>query len=94
MQLARPQNSFRDAELQPCEQVGNLGMVIDGALSWEAHVSKFSRRCMGVLMGPSHVWHCLPDGVKTIVSALVTSISWVQYRLTINGNGQQQQIQK
>ena len=74
MQLARPQNSFRDAELQPCEQVGNLGMVIDGALSWEAHVSKFSRRCMGVLMGPSHVRHCLPDGVlKTIVSALRVS---------------------
>ena len=80
------QISFRDTELQPCAQVGNLGVVFDGTLSWEAHVSELSRRCMGVLIGLSHARHCLPDGVlKTIVTALV--ISRVQYCLTVYGNG-------
>ena len=80
--------SFRDTELQPCAQVGNLGVVFDGTLSWEAHVSELSRRCMGVLIGLSHARQCLPDGVlKTIVTALV--ISRVQYCLTVYGNGSQ-----
>ena len=55
--------SFRDTELQPCAQVGNLGVVFDGTLSWEAQVSELSRRCMGVLIGLSHARQCLPDGV-------------------------------
>ena len=85
--------SFRDAELQPCEQVGNLGVVFDGALSWEPHVSELSRRCMGVLIGVSHVRHCLPDGVlKTIVTALV--ISRVRYCLTVYGNGPQKNFDR
>ncbi|KAF0292620.1 hypothetical protein FJT64_009439 [Amphibalanus amphitrite] len=64
------------------EQVGNLGVVFDGALTWEAHVAELSRRCMGVLIGLSHARHCLPDGIlKTIVTALV--ISRVQYCLTV-----------
>ncbi|KAF0310970.1 Histone acetyltransferase KAT7 [Amphibalanus amphitrite] len=66
-------------------QVGNLGVVFDGALTWEAHVAELSRRCMGVLIGLSHARHCLPDGIlKTIVTALV--ISRVQYCLTVYGN--------
>ena len=49
-------------------------------------MSELSRRCMGLLIGLSHVRHCLPDGViKTIVTALV--ISRVQYCLTVYGNG-------
>ena len=54
--------SFRDAELHPCAQVGKLGVVFDGTLSWEAHVcsdSELSRRCMGVLIGLSHERHWL-----------------------------------
>ena len=46
--------SFRDTELQSCAQVGNLGVVFYRTLSWEAHVSELSRRCMGVLIGLSH----------------------------------------
>ena len=68
--------SFRDAELQPCTQAKNLGVVFDGALTWDAHASELSRRCVGVLIGLtiSHARHCLPDGVlKTIVTALVIS---------------------
>ena len=88
--------SFRDAVLQPCEQVGNLGVVFDGALSWEAHVSELSRRCTGLLIGLSHVRHCLPDGViKILVSALVASR--INYCLTVYGNGTQKnfdQLQK
>ena len=85
--------SFRDTELQPCAQVGNLGVVFDGTLSWEAHVSELSRRCMGVLIGLSHARQCLPDGVlKTIVTALV--ISRVQYCLTVYGNGSQKNFDR
>ena len=68
-------------------------MVFDGALSWEAHVSELSRRCMGVLIGVSHVRHCLPDGVlKTIVTALV--ISRVRYCLTVYINGTQKNFDR
>ena len=41
--------SFRDTELEPCAQAGNLGVVFDSCLTWEAHVSELSRRCMGLV---------------------------------------------
>ena len=66
--------SFRDSELTPCAQVGNLGVVFDSSLSWDAHVSDLSRRCMGLLIGLSHIRHYIHDGViKTPVMALVMS---------------------
>ena len=37
--------SFRDAALQPCAQVLNLGVTFDCTLSWDAHVSELCRRC-------------------------------------------------
>ena len=85
--------SFCDAELQPSAQVRNLGVVFDGALSWEAHVSELSRSCTGMLIGLSHARHCLPDGVlKTIVTALV--ISRIQYCFTVYGNGSQKKLRQ
>ena len=78
--------SLRDTELEPCAQVGNLGVVFDGTLSWEAHVAELSRRCTGLLIGLSHIRHYLPDGViKTLVMALV--MTRVQYCLPVYGNG-------
>ena len=85
--------SFRDTELEPCAQAGNLGVVFDSCLTWEAHVSELSRRCMGLLIGLSHVRHCLPDGViKTIVTALV--ISRVNYCLSVYGNGTKKNLNR
>lgn len=85
--------SFRDATLEPCTQVGNLGVVFDSTLSWEAHVAELSRRCMGVLIGLSHARHCLPDGIlKTIVTALV--LSRVQYCISVYGNGPQKNLDR
>ena len=85
--------SFRDAELQPCAQVGNLGVMFDGTLSWDAHVSELSRRCMGLLIGLSHARHCLPDGVlKIIVTALI--LSRIQYCLPVYGNGSQKNFDR
>lgn len=85
--------SFRDAELEPCAQAGNLGVVFDSSLTWEAHVTELSRRCMGLLIGLSHVRHCLPDGViKTIVTALV--ISRVNYCLSVYGNGTKKNLNR
>ena len=66
--------------------MGNLGVVFDGTLSWDAHVSELSRRCTGLLIGLSHVRHYLPDGVtKTLVVALV--MSRIKYCLPVFGNG-------
>ena len=85
--------SFRDAELEPCAQAGNLGVVFDSCLTWEAHASELSRRCMGLLIGLSHVRHCLPDGViKTIVTSLV--ISRVNYCLSVYGNGTKKNLNR
>ena len=88
-----PVVSFRDAELEPCAQAGNLGVVFDSSLTWEAHVTELSRRCMGLLIGLSHVRHCLPDGViKTIVTAQV--ISRVNYCLSVYGNGTKKNLNR
>ena len=64
--------SFRDTVLQPCGNVGKLGVVFGSALSWDAHVSDLSRRCTGLLIGLLHARNRLPDGVIGIlVTALV-----------------------
>ena len=85
--------SFRDTKLVPCTQVGNLGVIFDGTLSWDAHVSELSRRCMGLLIGLSHIRHYLPDGViKTLVVALV--MSRIQYCLVVFGNGTQKNFDR
>ena len=85
--------SFRESELTPCAQVGNLGVVFDSSLSWDAHVSDLSRRCMGLLVGLSHIRHYIPDGViKTLVMALV--MSRIQYCLTVYGNGTKKNFQR
>ena len=84
---------FRDSELATCNEVKNLGVIFDGALSWDAHIASLSRRCMGVLAGLSHVRHHLPEGViTTLVSALV--LSQVRYCLTVYGNGSQKNLDK
>ena len=85
--------SFRDAALEPCNEVKNLGLIFDSTLSWDAHVTSISRRCMGTLTGLSHVRHQLPDGViATLVSALV--LSHVRYCLSVYGNGSQKNLDK
>ena len=85
--------TFRDAALQPCSQVGNLGVTFDSTLSWDAHVSDLCRRCTGLLIGLSHARHCLPDGiVSLLVTALV--ISRIQYCLTVYGNGSQKNFDR
>ena len=85
--------SFRDAVLQPCEKMGNLGIVFDGALSWEAHVSELSRRCMGLLIGLSHARSYLPDGViRTLVTALV--LARINYCLSVYGNSTQKNFDR
>ena len=76
-----------------CKQVGNLGVIFDGTLSWDAHVSELSRWCTGLLIGLSHVRHYLPDGVtKTLVVALV--MSRIQYCLSVFGNGSQKNFDR
>ena len=85
--------SFRDSELVPCAQAGNLGVVFDGTLSWDDHVSDLSRRCTGLLIGLSQIRHYIPDGIiKTLVISLV--MSRVQYCLTVYGNGSQKNFDR
>ena len=70
----------------PCDQVRNLGLIFDNKLSWEAHVSMISRRCMGILSGLSHARHYLPNSVvRTLVTSLV--VSQIRYCISVYGNG-------
>ena len=56
-----------------CQMV-SLFFQTEKIRDWEAHVSELSRRCMGLLIGLSHVRHYLPDGViKIIMTVLVIS---------------------
>ena len=76
---------FRDAVLEPCQQVKNLGVVFDPCLTWDDHVTTLTRKCFGTLIGLSHVRHHLPaDTIVTIVNALV--LSHVRYGLPVYGN--------
>ena len=85
--------TLHDSVLQPREEVLNLGVTFDSALSWEAHVSKLSRRCTGLLIGLSHVRNSLPDGViKILVTTLV--ISRINYCLAVYGNGTQKNFDR
>ena len=88
--------TFCETELVPCEKVRNLGLIFDKKLSWEAHISMISRRCMGILSGLSHARHHLPNHIiGTLVTALV--VSQIRYCISVYGNGSKknlEQIQK
>ena len=62
--------SFRDAALQPCAQVGNLGVTFDSTLSWDVHVSELCRRCTGLLIGLSHARQKIIQFKKFLTSPL------------------------
>ena len=85
--------SFCDTVLTPCNEVRNLGLIFDNKLSWEAHISMISRRCMGILSGLSHARHYLPNGViSTLVTALV--FSQVRYCISVYGNGSKKNLKR
>jgi len=85
--------TFCDTALVPCNEVRNLGLILDNRLSWEAHVSLISRRCMGILSGLSHARHHLPNCVITsLVTALV--VSQVRYCISVYGNGSKKNLDR
>ena len=91
--LPEMQVSFCDVVLRPRAEVRSLGVVLDGTLSWESHVSELCRRCTGVLIGLSHCRHYLPDGViKVLVTALV--LTRIRYCLTVYGNSIQRNFDR
>ena len=54
-------------------------------LNYDAHVSQVWRKCTGLLIGLSHVRHCVPrKALPTLVNSLV--ISLIQYCLSIYGS--------
>ena len=68
-----------------CSEAGNLGLIFDKCMSWDSHVSRVSRRCMGTLVGLSHVRHHLPECVlTTLATALV--VSQIRYCLSVYVN--------
>lgn len=84
---------FRDQTLTTCSVAKNLGVTFDQSLSWDAHVSHISRRCFGTLAGLSHLRHCLPPHVVSLlVNALV--LSQIRYCISIYGNGTQNNLSR
>jgi len=79
---------FRDDMVLENPTVKNLGVLFDKHVTWDAHVSALVKKCYGILIGLSHVRHCIPpDLLPQLVNALV--ISHVRYCLTVFGNGSQ-----
>jgi len=77
---------FRQDAVPERPTVRNLGVIFDRHLTWDAHVSALVNKCYGILIGLSHVRHCIPsDLLPIIVNALV--ISHVRYCLAVFGNG-------
>ena len=91
--LPKFQVTFSSTALIPCDKLKSLGLILDNKLSWDAHVSSVSRRCMGILSGLSHARHHLPNGViGTLVTALV--ISQIRYCISVYGNGSKQNSER
>ena len=88
--------TFCNTSLTPCNSAKNIGLIFDSKMSWEAHVSMISRRCIGILCGLSHARHNLPNCIiRTLVTSLV--ISHIRYCISVYGNGSKknlEQIQK
>ena len=85
--------SFCNTNIVPCDKVRNLGLIMDSKLSWDAHVSTISRRCMGILSGLSHARNYLPNSVvSTLVTALV--LSQVRYCISVYGNGSKKNLDR
>ena len=76
---------FRGETLRPEREARNLGVIFDPTLLWDAHVAHVVHKCFGMLIGLSHVRHCLPQNViPTIVHGLV--LSHVRYCIAVFGN--------
>ena len=85
--------TFLDATLTPCAEVKNLGVTFDRVMSWDAHVSQLSQRCIGILTGLTHVRHSIPSPIiSTLVTALV--LSHVRYCISVFGNGTKKNMDK
>ena len=84
---------FRQDVVHERPTVRNLGVLFDKHLTWDAHVSSLVNKCYGILIGLSHLRHCIPkDLLPTIVNALV--ISHVRYCLAVFGNGSQTNMKR
>ena len=76
---------FRGENIRPEGSVRNLGVIFDPTLSWDDHVAHVVNKCIGMLIGLSHIRHHLPQAaVSTIVHGLV--ISHLRYCITVFGN--------
>ena len=58
---------FGDVTIRPSPTVKVLGMVVDGGLTFEKHVSGVVRRCYATLGGLSKMTHKLPEAVKKMI---------------------------
>ena len=58
---------FGDVTISPSPTVRVLGMVVDGGLTFETHVSSVVRRCYATLGGLSKMTHKLPEAVKKMI---------------------------
>ena len=76
---------FRDHTVIPVSEAKNLGLTFDRTLSWDNHITAVTRRCVGTLMGLSHLRIYLPISVlSALVGALV--FSQIRYCISVYGN--------
>ena len=84
---------FRHHDLLPVSETRNLGLTFDRTLSWDDHVTAVTRRCVGTLIGLSHLRSYLPIAViSSLVSALV--LSQIRYCISVYGNGTKKNLSR
>ena len=77
--------STQGSVIHESDTAKNLGLVMDRYLNYDAHFCQVCRKCTGLLIGLSHVRHCIPrKALPTLVSSLV--ISLIRYCLSIYGS--------
>ena len=88
--------TFNGTTLVPSANAKILGIIVDGHLTWESHVSLVVRRCYAALRGLSKMSHSLSRDVKKfLIEALV--IPHIMYCITVWGGcgvTQRKRVQK
>ena len=84
---------FGESLLTESGSVKNLGLIMDGHLTFDTHIDQLVSRCTGILIALSHAKHSMPcEILADIINALV--LSSIRYCISIYGTHGQTQTHR
>ena len=85
--------SVSGTQINPCQTVKVLGVLLDQRLSWESHISMVVRRCNSILVSLHKIrFHLTSDAMKLLIQAHV--FPHIHYCLSVWGGAAQCHLQR